>query len=185
MPKLPLEGFLLTPVQRICRYPLQLSELLKATPQTHCDREPVQAAASAMKSVAAQINEKKRRLEGLQKIALWQMNVEGWRSLVLCKKDLIKRNFYLFRDQISLNLATFLDCDDGKDSSTGLNLKNSWKLLMIGKEMIFTCKDRVAKQSWVEHLRRPFNYSPATPEERRLVRETVCRTSKVAMPVNL
>ncbi|VDM29823.1 unnamed protein product [Toxocara canis] len=79
MPKLSLEGFLLTPVQRICRYPLQLTELLKATPVSHLDREPVQAAATAMKSVAASINEKKRRLESLQKIALWQRNVEGWR----------------------------------------------------------------------------------------------------------
>lgn len=50
---------------------------------------------------------------------------------------------------------------------------------MIGKEMVFTCKDRDAKQAWVEHLRRPFTYSPATPEERRLVRETICRTSSM------
>lgn len=38
-------------------------------------------------------------------------------SLVICKKDLIKRNFYLFRDRISLNSVTFLDCDDGKGCS--------------------------------------------------------------------
>uniref|UniRef100_A0A915Q2D6 DH domain-containing protein n=1 Tax=Setaria digitata TaxID=48799 RepID=A0A915Q2D6_9BILA len=217
MPKLPLEGFLLTPVQRICRYPLQLSELLKATPPSHIDREQVQAAASAMKNVAAMINEKKRRLEGLQQIALWQMNVEGWRgpdlvetnsrmihsgevycrciiggnvlwhkdvllflfdqSVVICKKDLIRRNFYIFRDQISLDSTTFLNCDDGKDLSTGLNLKNSWKLVMIGKELIFTCKDRNSKVAWIEHLQRPFIYSPATTEERRLIRETICHTS--------
>uniref|UniRef100_A0A0R3RVD3 Rho guanine nucleotide exchange factor 3 n=1 Tax=Elaeophora elaphi TaxID=1147741 RepID=A0A0R3RVD3_9BILA len=219
MPKLPLEGFLLAPVQRICRYPLQLSELLKATPSSHIDREPVEAAASAMKNVAATINEKKRRLEGLQQIALWQMNVEGWRgpdlvetnsrmihsgevycrcvtgrnivwqkdillflfdqSLILCKKDLIKRNFYLFRDRISLDSARFLNCGDGKDSTTGLNLKNSWKLIMIGKEVIFTCKDRNSKMTWVEHLQRPLIYSPATPEERRLIRETIYRTSSM------
>lgn len=34
-----------------------------------------------MKNIAAMINEKKRRLEGLQKIALWQKNVDGWRVL--------------------------------------------------------------------------------------------------------
>lgn len=38
-------------------------------------------------------------------------------SLVICKKDLIKRNYYLFRDRISLDSTTFLDCDDGKGMS--------------------------------------------------------------------
>ncbi|KAM3728306.1 Spermatogenesis-associated protein [Dirofilaria immitis] len=161
MPKLPLEGFLLTPVQRICRYRLQLSESLKATPSSHIDREPIETAVSAMENVAAIINEKKRRLEGLQQIALWQMNVDGWRgpdlvktnnrmihngeiycrcvirgnivwhkdvllflfdqSLIVYKKHLIKHNFYTFRDRISLNLATFLNFDDGKDNKLTWN----------------------------------------------------------------
>ncbi|KAL3091690.1 hypothetical protein niasHT_024272 [Heterodera trifolii] len=38
MPALSLDSVLLTPVQRICRYPLQLLELLKATPAGHPDR---------------------------------------------------------------------------------------------------------------------------------------------------
>jgi hypothetical protein len=79
MPRLSLEGFLLTPVQRICRYPLQLAELLKATPESHADRDAVDAAERAMRTVAADINDRKRRLESLQKIARWQRLVDSWR----------------------------------------------------------------------------------------------------------
>lgn len=79
MPKLNLEGFLLTPVQRICRYPLQLQELLKATPSTHPDREALEQAHCTQRAVAAHINDAKRRMDAIQKIILWQRNVHGFR----------------------------------------------------------------------------------------------------------
>lgn len=79
MAKLSLEGFLLTPVQRICRYPLQLFELLKATPQRHRDRLALEQAHCTMRAVAAHINDAKRRVDAIQKIVLWQRNVHGFR----------------------------------------------------------------------------------------------------------
>lgn len=79
MVKLNLEGFLLTPVQRICRYPLQLWELLKATPPGHLDRMPLEQAHRTMREVAAAINDAKRRVDAIQKIILWQRNVTGFR----------------------------------------------------------------------------------------------------------
>uniref|UniRef100_A0AAV2JFZ5 Rho guanine nucleotide exchange factor 4 n=1 Tax=Knipowitschia caucasica TaxID=637954 RepID=A0AAV2JFZ5_KNICA len=86
-----LDGFLLTPVQKICKYPLQLGELLKYTNPQHKDYRDVQAALDAMKNVARLINEKKRRLENIDKIAQWQSSIEDWEGedILSCSSELI------------------------------------------------------------------------------------------------
>ncbi|XP_050416347.2 uncharacterized protein LOC126830100 isoform X4 [Patella vulgata] len=78
MIEIPLEGFLLTPVQKICKYHLQLAELLKYTPLDHPDHTNVKGALEAMKKIATLINERKRKMESIEKIATWQMSVDTW-----------------------------------------------------------------------------------------------------------
>ncbi|KAJ4925147.1 hypothetical protein JOQ06_017884 [Pogonophryne albipinna] len=73
-----IAGFLLTPVQKICKYPLQLGELLKYTPKDHSDFSGVSKAYEAMKNVASLINERKRRLESVDTIAHWQVAIQNW-----------------------------------------------------------------------------------------------------------
>lgn len=73
-----IAGFLLTPVQKICKYPLQLGELLKYTPKDHSDYSGVSKAYDAMKNVASLINERKRRLESVDTIAHWQVAILHW-----------------------------------------------------------------------------------------------------------
>ncbi|XP_077592016.1 rho guanine nucleotide exchange factor 4 isoform X1 [Stigmatopora nigra] len=113
-----LDGFLLTPVQKICKYPLQLAELLKYTNPRHREYKDVEAALNAMKNVARLINERKRRLENIEKIARWQSSIEGWEGADVLSRssDLIfsgeltklslpharsqQRMFFLFDHQI-------------------------------------------------------------------------------------
>uniref|UniRef100_A0A2K5V6C0 Spermatogenesis associated 13 n=1 Tax=Macaca fascicularis TaxID=9541 RepID=A0A2K5V6C0_MACFA len=75
-----IDGFLLTPVQKICKYPLQLAEL-PGTPQVEGDYSNIKAAYEAMKNVACLINERKRKLESIDKIARWQVSIVGWEGL--------------------------------------------------------------------------------------------------------
>ncbi|GFR61313.1 rho guanine nucleotide exchange factor 4 [Elysia marginata] len=78
MIEIPLEGFLLTPVQKICKYHLQLAELLKFTPPTHPDHAGTRDALEAMKRIATLINERKRKMESVEKLAAWQLLVDDW-----------------------------------------------------------------------------------------------------------
>ncbi|XP_076014229.1 spermatogenesis-associated protein 13 isoform X1 [Genypterus blacodes] len=82
-----IAGFLLTPVQKICKYPLQLGELLKYTPKDHSDYSGVSEAYEAMKNVASLINESKRRLESVDAIAHWQVAILRWEG-----PDLLERS---------------------------------------------------------------------------------------------
>ncbi|KAM9331751.1 phosphatidylinositol 3,4,5-trisphosphate-dependent Rac exchanger 2 protein isoform 3-T3 [Pholidichthys leucotaenia] len=74
----PLEGYLVAPIQRICKYPLLLRELLKRTPRKHNDFALVQESLQMMKAVCSSINEAKRQMEKLEILEEWQSHIEGW-----------------------------------------------------------------------------------------------------------
>ncbi|ESO01351.1 hypothetical protein HELRODRAFT_82074, partial [Helobdella robusta] len=83
-----LDGFLLTPVQKICKYPLQLKQLLRFTCQQHNDYNNLKMAIEIMKNIVVSINEMKRQAEHDQKLLRdWQKNIVGWQG-----SDVIVRN---------------------------------------------------------------------------------------------
>eukprot|EP00041_Stephanoeca_diplocostata_P026148 m.698034 g.698034 ORF g.698034 m.698034 type:complete len:674 (+) comp22898_c1_seq1:136-2157(+) len=104
-----LEGHLLTPIQRVCKYPLLLKELLKVTPSNHPDHALVARAVTEMEKVAQVINEDKRNVEEL---TLIQGSISGWEGPALVEtssklvydgallkisgKNFQQRHFYLF-----------------------------------------------------------------------------------------
>uniref|UniRef100_A0A8C1QGM6 Phosphatidylinositol-3,4,5-trisphosphate-dependent Rac exchange factor 2 n=1 Tax=Cyprinus carpio TaxID=7962 RepID=A0A8C1QGM6_CYPCA len=76
--EVPLEVYLVAPIQRICKYPLLLRELLKRTPKKHNDYLMVQESLQVMKAVCSSINEAKRQMEKLEVLEEWQSHIEGW-----------------------------------------------------------------------------------------------------------
>ncbi|KAM8882523.1 phosphatidylinositol 3,4,5-trisphosphate-dependent Rac exchanger 2 protein isoform 1-T1 [Synchiropus picturatus] len=76
--EIPLEGYLVAPIQRICKYPLLLRELLKRTPKKHNDYALIQESLQMMKAVCSNINEAKRQMEKLEILEEWQSHIEGW-----------------------------------------------------------------------------------------------------------
>ncbi|GAB0088552.1 hypothetical protein DMENIID0001_030080 [Sergentomyia squamirostris] len=79
LPELPLTAHLLAPIQRICRYPLHLSELVKYFPSNPCFqvkkdqeiadcKEAFELALATMKKVAEMVNEEKRNSEHMARI---------------------------------------------------------------------------------------------------------------------
>ncbi|XP_059919513.1 spermatogenesis-associated protein 13 isoform X4 [Gadus macrocephalus] len=195
-----IDGFLLTPVQKICKYPLQLAELLKYTAQEHSDYRYVAAALAVMRNVTQQINERKRRLENIDKIAQWQASVLDWEGddildrsseliytgelswiyqpygrsqqrvfflfdhqLVLCKKDLIRRDILYYKGRIDMDRYEVRDATDGRDDDFNVSVKNAFKLCNKDSEEIhiFLAKKLEEKIRWLR----------AFHEERKMVQE--------------
>ncbi|XP_018584123.1 rho guanine nucleotide exchange factor 9 isoform X3 [Scleropages formosus] len=195
-----IDGFLLTPVQKICKYPLQLAELLKYTVQEHSDYRYVAAALAVMRNVTQQINERKRRLENIDKIAQWQASVLDWEGddildrsselvytgemswiyqpygrsqqrvfflfdhqMVLCKKDLIRRDVLYYKGRIDMDRYEVIDTDDGRDDDFNVSVKNAFKLHNKDTEEIhlFLAKKLEEKMRWLR----------AFHEERKMVQE--------------
>lgn len=52
---------------------------MKYTPDTHPDYPHMLAAREAMKEVAMLINERKRRLENIGQVAVWQEIIDNWK----------------------------------------------------------------------------------------------------------
>lgn len=73
-----LISFLIKPIQRICKYPLLLEELLKHTPTNEVDAiELLSTTKQKIEEVVVYVNEGKRITENLYKIVEIQNSIKG------------------------------------------------------------------------------------------------------------
>eukprot|EP00727_Mastigamoeba_balamuthi_P004419 m51a1_g13976 putative pleckstrin domain-containing protein (983) ;mRNA; r:999259-1003482 len=84
---LPIESYLVVPVQRIPRYVLLLQEMLKATPADHPDVELLTAAIVTIKALADYINERKRVSENQDKLVETRSKWKKYKGDLLSNPD--------------------------------------------------------------------------------------------------
>ena len=94
-PGFELQSFILKPIQRLCKYPLLLKELIKHSPEASSKssdaiNDPSQSsinelyvARTAMKEVANQVNEAQRRAENVEYMHKLMERVKDWRGFNL------------------------------------------------------------------------------------------------------
>jgi len=85
-----LQSFLIKPIQRVCKYPLLLKELLRHTPEDHPDYQALITAYDKIREVVDNINEGQRTFEGLQRIIELQNTIAGVPDLVTPNRRLHK-----------------------------------------------------------------------------------------------
>ena len=65
---LPIETFLMKPIQRICKYPLLLKQINNTMPQSHPDKQNMNQAISKIEQVVETVNDRRRQVENSEKI---------------------------------------------------------------------------------------------------------------------
>ncbi|KAH7908429.1 hypothetical protein BJ138DRAFT_1157687 [Hygrophoropsis aurantiaca] len=76
-----LPAFLIKPVQRICKYPLLLDSLIKASsPEDYPHYEELQIGSATAKRITDKINEAQRRAENLQTVKDLEGRVKDWKG---------------------------------------------------------------------------------------------------------
>ncbi|KAK9460818.1 uncharacterized protein V1516DRAFT_625666 [Lipomyces oligophaga] len=79
-PTYELPSLLIKPIQRICRYPLLLKELLKYTAETDENHQELVDGFHAMKRVTDRVNETQRKTENKETAASLNARIEDWKG---------------------------------------------------------------------------------------------------------
>ncbi|KAI8078061.1 uncharacterized protein B0P05DRAFT_587668 [Gilbertella persicaria] len=78
-----LPSLLIKPVQRICKYPLLLQELVKSTDPSWPYYAEMQQSVDAIKRVTEKVNETQRQHENIQAVQELKKRLDDWRELTI------------------------------------------------------------------------------------------------------
>lgn len=177
-----LQSFLIKPIQRVCKYPLLLRELISHTPEDHPDYIPLQNAFSKINEVVANINEGQRQAEGLSRIIELQKLIDGINDTLIApnrnlhKEDDLnffktqkskhpeKRHVFCFTDLIMLTtkkddkkfvhkVSISLDGCKITVLANSQHIKNAFELQQAKNKVILACESEREAAEWVNAIK--------------------------------
>eukprot|EP00698_Gefionella_okellyi_P013820 TRINITY_DN3810_c0_g1_i1.p1 TRINITY_DN3810_c0_g1~~TRINITY_DN3810_c0_g1_i1.p1 ORF type:complete len:998 (+),score=202.79 TRINITY_DN3810_c0_g1_i1:77-3070(+) len=174
---LELRGLLITPVQRLARYPLLLSDLLKHTSPLHRDYAPLEEALLKLKEIAAKVNEDKREAENVLRLLELQDAIEDLDiELVAPHRRLIQEdtlvyvgpdahrsdiNIFVFTDVVVLARASkpghfqnigLINLQTAIIGTHSALLSNFFFLIDSGYAYLLVAPDTAGRAQWVSML---------------------------------
>ncbi|GAA5990443.1 hypothetical protein JCM10908_007375 [Rhodotorula pacifica] len=105
-----LAPLLIKPVQRICKYPLLISQLLKNTPDTFPYYDELKAGLESVMRVTDKVNEEKRRQDNAQAVTDLAHRVEDWKGHDLSSfgQLLLHENFVVIKSDNEREYSVYL-----------------------------------------------------------------------------
>eukprot|EP00158_Paraphelidium_tribonemae_P006776 Partr_v1_DN27966_c1_g1_i2_m11358 putative guanine nucleotide exchange factor len=157
--QLPLGSFLIKPVQRICKYPLLIQEILKYTPDTHFDRASLKEAQKIFESVVSQVNDGAKQAERVHRMAEIAGSFSDKLNIIEPSRHLVKEG-QLSRIEMKRN---------GRQGDTPVHFFLFNDLLIIGvrKDKVDRPYKMLISWSLAELLISPFS-SGVTTKKRRV-----------------
>ncbi|KAJ3410063.1 cytochrome c oxidase subunit 1 [Chytriomyces hyalinus] len=125
--QLDLGGFLIKPVQRICKYPLLLKEIIKNTADDHRELPILKLALETIQAIITQVNDGARAAEGVRKMVEVQ-------NMFTEKLNIITPTRYMLRDD-TVNLI-------------GKNFDKKARRLFLFNDLVI-----VSRKDWQSKLR--------------------------------
>ncbi|OAD69987.1 hypothetical protein PHYBLDRAFT_96834, partial [Phycomyces blakesleeanus NRRL 1555(-)] len=143
-----LPSMLIKPVQRVCKYPLLMQEIVKSTPEDWAYSDEMKAGHAAIQRIANNVNETKRCQENELIVEDLKRRIEGWKGPIEnFGLLLLQDTFFLMGNDAGREMTTFLfektllickeEIDAGKKANGMMKKKRKESTLQVkGKIMI-------------------------------------------------
>ncbi|XP_033884504.1 FERM, ARHGEF and pleckstrin domain-containing protein 2-like isoform X2 [Acipenser ruthenus] len=204
---LPLNTFLLKPIQRLMHYKLILERLCKHYTPDHQDYSDCKDALKEVAEMAAQLQSSLIRLENFQKLTELQRDLIGIESLTasgrefiregclfkLTKKGLQQRMFFLFSDMLLYTSKGVTATNQFKvhgqlplhgmiieENENELSVPHCFTIYSAQRTIVVSASSKVEMRKWIEDLNMAVEVAKMSQEKSDLFLDTsVCDRSNI------